>query len=61
LPGIYTACVIPFAGDVRDRAYLKTLTDEEDLEVKCTPITVGDAPVQAFVVEAPPMKNLPTP
>jgi predicted Ser/Thr protein kinase len=59
LPGAYTACVIPFAGDIRDPSYTRTLLDQQDLEVTCAPIAIGERANQAIVLEASPMKNQP--
>lgn len=56
-PGPHTACVIPLAGDLRDASYMRTLDGKEDLEVRCTAIDITDAPIQALVLEAPPMRN----
>ncbi len=58
-PGPSTACVLPFAGDIGDQSYVATLSSAADFEVRCTTITVTAAPVQALVLQAPPMKNAP--
>ena len=58
-PGPATACVLPFAGDIGDQSYAATLGTAAEFEVRCTAITVTDAPVQALVLQAPPAKNLP--
>jgi hypothetical protein len=58
-PGPAIACVLPFAGDIGDQSYAATLSGAADLEVRCAKVTVTDAPQQALVLEAPPMKNTP--
>ena len=37
----------------------RSLSSAADFEVRCTTITVTAAPVQALVLQAPPMKNAP--
>ncbi|MBP9205716.1 MAG: protein kinase [Kofleriaceae bacterium] len=57
-PGPNIACVIPFAGDFGDGAYVATLDAPDELEVRCSRIDVDSTPLQAVVVTAPPMKNV---
>jgi hypothetical protein len=61
-PGPVTVCVVPFAGDFRDPKFVRELSKQDDVDVTCRVITVAaEPPVQAFVVETPPMKRLPPP
>ena len=59
-PGPVTACVMPFAGDVRDPAFVRKLPADSDPDVRCKVLQVAPSPrVQAFAVETPPMRRLP--
>jgi serine/threonine protein kinase len=58
-PGPVTACVVPFGGDLRDETFLRSLASVTDLDVRCRVLEVAASPpVQAFVVETPPMKRI---
>jgi eukaryotic-like serine/threonine-protein kinase len=57
-PGPVTACVVPFAGDLRDPAFLRGLPQDMIPDCRCAILDIAPAPaVQAFVVETPPMKR----
>jgi hypothetical protein len=57
-PGPATVCVLPFGGDIRDDAFMRTLWSAE-LEVRCRVIDIAASPpVQAVIIETPPMKRI---
>ena len=61
-PGPVTACVMPFAGDVRDPTFMRTIPSDSDPDVRCKVLQVAPSPrVQAFAIETPPSKRLPAP
>jgi hypothetical protein len=60
-PGPATVCVIPLGGDYADESYMRTLAGIQDIDATCRVFEVTAAPaIQAFVVETPPMRRMPT-
>ncbi|MBT8492669.1 MAG: tetratricopeptide repeat protein, partial [Deltaproteobacteria bacterium] len=51
-PGQYSVCVVPLAGDVADRDFMKAVQDNiEDVEIHCQPTAVSSQSPTAVVVE----------
>ncbi len=63
VPGRYSACIIPFGGDMSDPRALQRIQEHPELlEVHCRKVTVADTPdAQTFETTVPAPKPLPPP
>jgi len=60
-PGVYSVCVVPIAGDIRDpEAAKRAHANIEQVKVHCSKLTMkADPPIRRHVVKVPPPAPLP--